>query len=73
MKQGHLPARQAIQPRLSPLCREEWETYRDLNGTISPEKEKQFRARVFAGVRIHVLMFYYCCQYFSSEGCNNKQ
>ena len=45
-----LPQRPPIQARLPPLMREEWESYRQLDGTISNENEIAFRARVFAGV-----------------------
>lgn len=48
--QGRLPARPPIRPRLSPLSRDEWESYRQIDGRISKEKEAEFRGRVFAGV-----------------------
>lgn len=48
--QGRLPARPPLRPRLPPLSRDEWESYRQIDGKISKEKEAEFRARVFAGV-----------------------
>ena len=45
-----MPPRLPPRPRLPPLSREEWESYREIDGRISKENEEKFRARVFAGV-----------------------
>ncbi|XP_019849999.1 PREDICTED: TBC1 domain family member 15-like [Amphimedon queenslandica] len=47
--QGQLPPRLPPRPRLPPLSREEWESYREIDGRVSKENEEKFRARVFAG------------------------
>jgi hypothetical protein len=46
---GRLPPRASVKPRLPPLSREEWESYRQIDGRIPPEKEAEFRSRVFSG------------------------
>ena len=53
-----MPSRPFKLPRVPPLDREEWESYRQIDGRITVEKEKQFRARVFAGVS--------CCYWLPS-------
>ena len=50
--QSQLPPRPSQVPRLPPIEREEWESYRQIDGRITMEKEVEFRARVFAGVSI---------------------